>query len=385
MYSDLSNCTGLSYDVFSTNAAPSARKLLGSEQWLYGHASILVGHKVFVTGGLNREHSDRKNIFSLDIKKWKWTVVEFRSSLPVLSFEDKFVALINDMLLLCVRDESYRAAFQLHPRYRLWRLDLTLCTLERCWSEGEDIMPYAKSSAEYIEARGMVVVFGGKISDGRTAAATNRLVAYDIKQNAWREIHAKGLAPPPLYGHCSCVRGKFDVFYYGGVARGNYSYGTSGKHIYRLWCAPGEVAWRKPINTFSASGFTSGALCCAGSRLIIYGGFGVLQTANPLIVLDLDKGAGLEFDSSGKRRWFVDWQVLDDASQSLSSKRSLLAKAFGSKEHDSGRSLDLEIFAESPHIPYRKSGHSAVVSHRRMIVLGGTEASALDVTILDAR
>lgn len=380
---DLASCSTLQEELVKTSApGRDVSKLLRDEDWIHGHVSVLVGHRILVLGGMTRAYHKRKEVFILDMNNWEWKNITAsqQNSGSFRGLEDRFVAMVDDKIYFTKAKGPYESFL----RERTWCFDLALLTFESCGSRGEKLIPFDKSGAQYVQALGTIVNFGGKgpvISFTRDVVS-NSLVGYSIERNEWTTLTAKGRPPSPRFRHWSCMHGKSDIFYLGGVTQVNGK--ESHTKIYHLRCKPGNLMWSQPIETRFSSSFVTGAMCCAGSRIIMFGGvsdyghWGDRQSR--ILVYDLDKAAGIEL----KENVPIGKVPPAPASRGIFGARSKNQKKRGVASNIRGEisKLNLKLASTTDRIPFRQSSFSAVVSKYKMIIIGGTEARPTDVTVL---
>lgn len=229
---------------------------IGKQNFL-NHTSTLVGHRIYVIGGIASHTLYREKIHLLDTVTWRWEEVPLEGvSIRGLDHLD---FLINDQLYICGGISSPTPS-------KLWRFDAPMRTFERCKTLREDLVPDGNAAGEYIEALQELVVFGGiahsKVSD--------QLVVLSLRSGGWRVPAAKGAPPPRRYNHSSCLHGTSDVYFFGGNE--NHAL-TPCDNIFLLQCSPGLYMWSQPVWVLQPTAQASAVMACAGNRIFVFGGY----------------------------------------------------------------------------------------------------------------
>ena len=329
----LSDCRTLHVSRMSMPGAPQTL----SRDWLWNHACTLVGQYIFVSGGYDRFGNARSRLFALDINRWVWRE-DFLWSYDV----SEHVMLLVDDGLVVLGGQSGRHV----TASAIYRFDLATEQLERRRNTAVDLVPRFKCAGEYVESLGVIVLFGGAVN----GLVTNKVVAYDVSANVWTEIRPKGQPPHPRYGHSSCLHGKGDIFFYGGSGGDRFTQFPGITHLRAskrsyTWC---ETAWSPSPNARTRS-----TIQCTGSRIFILGGYRGSNPDNYFFVYDLNKNVGAQL--AGKRE---------------DTRRERPA-------------ADLGIVELDGHID-KRTLHTAVATHNRVIVMGGIHHNGSDVLLLTA-
>ena len=336
---NLNTCNALVMRLTKAKADSAAARSLqayGGVGSLTKAGSVLVGHRIFVFGGEVSGGIKRKAVFMYDMNAWEWTRPCFFTQFV---FEDRLVALVNDQVFFFVQRpvNPLRLEFEGITAARTHVFDLTSLTVEPRFSLGENVLPFEKSAGEYVEALGKIVTFGGKAGvRGMQLTETNRVCAYSVEANSWSIMPTRGRSPPPRSQHCSCMHGKADIFFYGGGVPG-----PGFASMYKLKCKPGSCTWSS-VRWSPPVGYNWASMCCSGSRLFIYGGYGygrdIFDAKKYLFVYDFKENAGVQIFGPGQPK----------------------------------RDEDLRLQVVAGDKMWRDCCHTAVISHKSLVILGGS-------------
>lgn len=281
MDSPLSTCTSF---FGSNHTSRGCRDIFRKEADIAGQTATLVGNLIYVAGGLCRGYLE--GVYALDVNSLKWTRKDVDEKLQLY---DSTAFLVEDKIFIF---SCASAAVQHNPfDTKQWTFDIVQGFYEACYSENAHLVPALGSAGEYLEAFGLIILYGGQPAGN----VSNSIVGYSPSTRTWQPIHVKGGTPPPRQNHSSCLHGTSDIFFFGG----NHDlYLTPSSAIFHLKCHPQSFYWSEVGWQPSPVARANSVMCCVGSRVFILGGYPTsgATKSNHLYMFDLRVNAGVEFE-----------------------------------------------------------------------------------------
>ena len=273
------NCETLFVRQVDAHSFAESTSDVSERQWLWSHASVLVGHYILVSGGYNSSAKARSDFFKLNTNTWEWS----RSEDASLAVAEHLAFLVGDEVVLTSGTS---------PLFRdvglvTWRFDLVTEQVESSECRTGRLVPQNKCAGEYLEKLGLIILFGGTVG----MDLTNRVVGYDVQVDTWQEIKPKGRLPVPRYGHSSCLHGSFDIFFYGGTdTRRNDRF----PGITHLRYVHQQFVWMATEWTPKPAAYARSSITCTGHRIYILGGSYRQTPVEYMYVYDMRKRVGTQ-------------------------------------------------------------------------------------------
>ena len=311
---DLGSCSVLRVEEVATDVG----LLEDQQQSFWSHTSTLVGHKIYVIGGMSQQSLYREAVHLLDTTTWRWEAVALEN--VRINGANTLAFLVRDTLYIC-------GATLQGSDSRTWAFDLTLGAFELYETARDELVPRGDAAGEYVEALDEIVVYGGF---GTTAA--KHLVALDLQSRVWRIPVTKGAPPPCRHSQSSCLHGIGDVYFFGG---------NEGEElhphddIFLLQCRPASYTWSQPLWILKPDAHANAIMGCARNRIFIFGGYSSSgsRKSNELFVGDINTHTGYRL-----------------------IPREIYRK-----------NLPVQLIGSVPEL----ANHSAVCTNDRLVVLGG--------------
>ena len=314
---DLGTASALKLDAWFSFSKSEFERLR-----FHRHTSTLVGHKVFVVGGLNQKVLNNK-VFTLDYKTDTWEV--FLNDLPeALLREFHKTVLFEDSLYV------YGGTVNDAALNDLWQVDLVGKDVERCQLYGTGPGLLSDVSVDFIEATGDIVVFGGRSETSRRSNAVHTL---DMQSKSWHDSRVTGSPPSARTSHSTTSTYRA-VYVFGGYNATGYL-----EDLYMLEANADGYVWSQPQCTGkNPSARLSATLSYCSGRLFLVGGFG-------------RKGSSLEFSvlSLKDDHWIETWETAKPAAAAI------------------------RIHGGLPRLMY----HTTVVLPSKLLIIGGGAANRL--------
>ena len=274
----MDSCTLFQWETLEGNLQTTANSS-NVRRGYFGSSATLIGHYIWVIGGLNGERS----FFLLNVisKEWKpMTLAGVSMSKGLLHsaslYQDKIY-----LFGLEIKNRSRWSDASNVKTAELFVLDPVLEELREIRTFGGDQRPYAKQahSTDICERLGVLALFGGA-----PAQTSNQLWILNLASWTWTVPKAKGQAPSPRERHASCIIDTVLYIYHGQIPHGLMARdGLFMIDLSRQNC----LVWKKlDLQGSGVTGRVGPALVYVGSgRLIIFGGH-FNNPTNELFVVD---------------------------------------------------------------------------------------------------
>lgn len=249
---------GMSWREVGNNGYPTERG------WPAITRSVLLGSKIFVFGLFTEKgrgnFESQAYVFYVDINVREWSGIRLREKNLDLSA----AVVVNDQVF-CFgtnRARTTEASSEIVV-FDAVLLDLGVKTAYDSQQNGYHQV-LSGCSANYLESKGQIVVFGGGFRE-----LTNALYVYNLASSSWAFVKAKGSFPAARAHHNSCVQNE-TIFIYGGVSRqGPYRdlYTLTYVGICLVWSRPdifGRNALPKMCHTLTS--FRGGLILLGGGH-----------------------------------------------------------------------------------------------------------------------
>lgn len=136
----------------------TSRKLYGSAQkttpsniYRVGHTATLVGKFVFVAA--------RQFVYALDCNNFQWSRISTQSG---VSWYNGQAFLVEDIIYLVSGNEQA----QNDPvASQMWTFDIVQAYIQACDGKNQDLIPSCGSAGAFLEAVGMIILYGGAIEE----------------------------------------------------------------------------------------------------------------------------------------------------------------------------------------------------------------------------
>ena len=244
------------------------------------HSSTLVGHLAYILCGYDRSGMYWNRMFLLDTTLMRWANIA--ASGILMGAEVEVVLAEDELYIFGGISPSYESDL------KTWKFDVLLCEFTPCYSRNPPRFLSSKAAGEYVEELRSIVTFAGTTLSG----SVGQVFAYSVDANEWKPVNTKGKRPLARSGHCSCLHGTSDIFFFGGIDE-EFRYVENS--LCHLRCHGGVFIWAEVdwVRLSLAARYCT--MVCAGHRLFIYGGERAdAPQTNYFAVLDVSKRAGAE-------------------------------------------------------------------------------------------
>lgn len=191
-------------NVFGT--IPSARD---------GHSACVIQDAMYIFGGYSEaSFSYTPTVFRLDLNNYEWTLLKCEGSPPIYRDFHTATAIDNKMFVFGGRSDNSNDFTQTEIYSdRLVYLDLTSLRWEQ--PEIRDPKPIGRRSHSALNLDGDLLIFGGYNSAKETHM--NDLWLLDSQQWTWRQLRPHGKGPEPRRRQSVCRVGS-QIFLFGGTS-----------------------------------------------------------------------------------------------------------------------------------------------------------------------
>lgn len=183
-------------------------------RWRTAHSAALVGHKIFVLGGLGKQDMEAtENAYILDFTAKKWSMMPIPQGLDgreVFSLFAHTGTLADDTIYYV---GGFIGLEGMQCSSHVFCLDLVQEDFRLVQTFGDLRGPLADHAAVYLQDRGEIVVLGGK--SAASVFAEHPLFALNTETKTWRKLSWKGKTSGRRANQAVCLVGT-NLFVFGG-------------------------------------------------------------------------------------------------------------------------------------------------------------------------
>lgn len=252
----IEECTVFKWKNIDTNNGPRGMR--------HGMCAAVVGHKVYVFGGIESGKSlDTWHVSVIDAtREFRWTHLQVEGTQP--TGRRNLSCWLHKNLVYIYGGDIYSGQGAVFDE--LWRYDIELNEFEKVEAKGEQLGRRNFISAGYIERREECVIYGG----GGTEGTIENPRCIDMRTLQCTIPRLSGNGPGPQARNGSCVVGQ-TLYMMGGTSQAERA-----RSLYMLHCEiPGKFRWSQPKLRFpfiSQNYRYNTTLVACGSRLFYLGG-----------------------------------------------------------------------------------------------------------------
>ena len=242
----------------SLGLVPSGeRSPMKSESQVLGATATLVSGRIYIVGRAGRSSSRNATaLYYLDVNESTWHWIDARG--PYLMHH--VTILVGDRLYVFGGLDKNRVMAR-----SVWGFDL--CTKEYCKFGKSPTVPRMRHNfiGEFVERIGRIVIFGGYYEGSRTRG--NDVWLLEMESMTWVEAKPRGNPPSPRSNHASCTVANH-VFIFGGYKRVQR---LNDLHVLTLtpttvrWSKP-------VLHGLTPGGRSSHSLTYVSGKLFVFGG-----------------------------------------------------------------------------------------------------------------